>query len=92
MPTGLSHITISVSDVDTSLRFYVELLGFTPHVKWDNGAYLSLGDLWFCLSLDTPATANDYTHIAFDAARHELDDLRHKLNQAGVEQWRTPRR
>lgn len=88
MPAGLNHITIAVSDIDCSMRFYTELLGFTGHVKWDHGAYLSLGGLWFCLSLDKPDSSSDYTHIAFDVSHHELDDMRAKLNSAQVQQWK----
>ncbi len=44
MLKGLNHITLAVRDVDVSLAFYVDLLGFTGHVKWDRGAYLSVGN------------------------------------------------
>nr|WP_086938200.1 fosfomycin resistance glutathione transferase [Thaumasiovibrio occultus] len=68
MITGLNHITLAVSDVERSLAFYTQRLGFTGHVKWDKGAYLSVGDLWLCLSLDTPCPKDDYTHLAFSVA------------------------
>lgn len=48
MLKGLNHITIAVSDLDTSLWFYSQLLGMQAHVRWDKGACLN--DLWFCLS------------------------------------------
>lgn len=62
MLTGLNHITIAVSDISKSLNFYVEILGFTLKAKWDNGAYLILGELWLCLSVDTVSISNDYIH------------------------------
>lgn len=52
MLTGLNHLTLAVSDLDRSFEFYRHLLGFTPHARWQGGAYLSLGALWLCLSRD----------------------------------------
>ena len=88
MPTGLNHITIAVSDIDCSLKFYTELLGFNGHVKWDSGAYLSLGDLWLCLSIDRPDISSDYTHIALDVSEGEMVELRAKLESLRVQQWK----
>jgi len=50
--TGLNHITVAVKDLERSLEFYVSTLGMKPKVKWENGAYLTTGDLWLCLSVD----------------------------------------
>ncbi len=47
MLTGINHLTLTVSDIDASLHFY-QRLGFIAHVRWDGGAYLSVGDLWLC--------------------------------------------
>jgi catechol 2,3-dioxygenase-like lactoylglutathione lyase family enzyme len=41
-----------VRDVDRSYRFYVETLGSRPLARWSKGAYLLVGDLWLCLTLD----------------------------------------
>lgn len=43
MLTGLNHITLAVSDIERSLAFYTEILGFVGRVKWQSGAYLSVG-------------------------------------------------
>ena len=72
MLKGLNHITIAVSDLDASLRFYTQLLGMKAHVRWDKGAYLSLGNLWFCLSCDEVSPAKDYSHLAFDIAEADF--------------------
>ena len=40
MLTGLNHLTLAVSDLDRSFEFYRHLLGFTPHARWQGGAYL----------------------------------------------------
>nr|WP_275664516.1 MULTISPECIES: FosG/FosC2-related fosfomycin resistance glutathione transferase [Vibrio] len=85
---GLNHITIAVSDLESSLQFYRDILGFTAHAKWDNGAYLSVGELWFCLSLDEPCPKADYTHIAFDIASEEFEAFAKCVVSLGVEVWK----
>nr|WP_238991635.1 FosG/FosC2-related fosfomycin resistance glutathione transferase [Vibrio diabolicus] len=81
---GLNHITIAVSDLDRSLQFYRETLGFTAHAKWDNGAYLSIGELWFCLSHDEPC----YTHVAFDIEPKEFEAFAKRIVSLGAEVWK----
>ena len=88
MILGLNHITIAVSDLESSLKFYRETLGFTAHVKWDKGAYLSVGELWFCLSLDAPCAKTDYTHIAFDIASEQFETFAKRVVSSGVEVWK----
>ena len=88
MLRGINHITLAVSDVDTAVDFYTRLLGFTGHVIWDKGAYLSLPDLWLCLSLDTPKPSQDYTHIAFDIEQRDFDGFVKTLLSAGVKSWK----
>ncbi|WP_271274353.1 fosfomycin resistance glutathione transferase [Aliamphritea hakodatensis] len=89
MLKGLNHITLAVRDVDAALAFYVDLLGFTGHVKWDRGAYLSVGELWLCLSLDEPDVREDYSHIAFDASEEDFPRITLCLQNAGVTCWKT---
>ncbi|CAI1556175.1 MULTISPECIES: fosfomycin resistance glutathione transferase [Serratia] len=94
MLTGLNHLTLAVTDVDRSLDFYRDLLGFVPHARWQSGAYLSLGELWLCLSLDaarSPANSRDYTHYAFSAAKEQLALVAQRLRQAGVKEWKRNR-
>ncbi|WP_264403132.1 fosfomycin resistance glutathione transferase [Vibrio owensii] len=88
MLTGLNHITIAVSDLQRSLDFYINALGFKGHVKWRQGAYLSLGDLWLCLSVDKPDEKSDYSHIAFSISQHDFTDFSHKLIQLDIAQWK----
>ena len=84
----LEHATIRVHDLEDSVRFYTEVLGMTPRARWDTGAYLSLGDLWLCLSCDDSRPADDYTHIAFSVAADEIDTWRRKLTAAGAVFWK----
>ncbi len=88
MLRGLNHITIAVSDLDRSLRFYTDILGVQGHVRWDSGAYLSLGSVWICLSIDKAAPAQDYSHIAFDIAESDFLPFAEKLRQAGGTEWK----
>lgn len=88
MLRGLNHITIAVSDLERSLRFYTDILGMQGYVRWDRGAYLSLGELWFCLSSDKAAPAQDYSHIAFDIAQGDFLPFAEKLKAAGVIEWK----
>jgi catechol 2,3-dioxygenase-like lactoylglutathione lyase family enzyme len=88
---GLNHLTLAVSDLERSFAFYEDLLGFRPAAIWDTGAYLSLGGLWLCLSLDgkrDPRQASGYTHYAFDIAQDAFGGFRQRLLDAGVVEWR----
>ncbi|QSX31805.1 fosfomycin resistance glutathione transferase [Shewanella cyperi] len=88
MLTGLNHLTLAVTELDTSLAFYVDLLGMQAQVRWDNGAYLSLGTLWLCLSCDAALPARDYSHIAFDIAEADFPGFAARLRSAGVREWK----
>ena len=91
MISGLSHVTFAVSNLDQSLRFYGELLGLKPLIHWNEGAYLTAGDFWVCLTLDRAATEatnnSSYTHTAFAIAPEEFPGLREKLLAQDAEEW-----
>jgi glyoxylase I family protein len=36
--TGIHHIAMDVKDIDASIRFYSEVLGFEPVMAWGEGA------------------------------------------------------
>jgi catechol 2,3-dioxygenase-like lactoylglutathione lyase family enzyme len=91
MITGLNHITIAVSDLAQSLKFYRDILGFKAHVKWQNGAYLSVGDMWFCLSCDESSPAQDYTHIAFSISEADFRLFSERVVAQGVNIWKENR-
>ena len=88
MLQGLNHITIAVNNLDTSFDFYVELLGFQPQARWDSGAYLTLGDLWLCLSLDSARPSHDYSHISLDCAASDFDVIAARLRAAQIIEWK----
>ncbi|NRF61298.1 fosfomycin resistance glutathione transferase [Vibrio coralliilyticus] len=89
MITGLNHITLAVSNVERSLDFYTRILGFEGEVKWEKGAYLSIGELWLCLSLDSPCPKTDYSHIAFNVAEEDFTTLCEHLEKHKAEQWKS---
>jgi lactoylglutathione lyase len=76
----LNHVSIHASDMEESLRFYVEVFGmerlpspnFSQHVEW-----LRLGDQQLHLfKRDTPAP--DFHHIALDVDDFEAAYLKAK--------------
>ena len=89
MINGLNHVTIAVSNVQKSLGFYTDILGFTGHAVWDYGAYLSMGDVWLCLSLDKPEPSNDYSHIAWSVEKSDFRHLSKKVISSGAKQWKS---
>ncbi|AZF25554.1 fosfomycin resistance glutathione transferase [Pseudomonas sp. R2-60-08W] len=94
MLSGLNHLTLAVTDLQRSIRFYHELLQLRLDATWDNGAYLSLPGLWLCLSLDplrNPIPAADYTHYALTVEAHDFIPLVARLRAAGVGEWRDNR-
>lgn len=91
MLTGLNHLTLSCRNLDVSWHFYVTLLGFQPKVRWARGAYLSLGELWLCLSQGESIPAGDYSHIALGVAPDQFDACVNRLRQAGVREWQSNR-
>ncbi|MCW3479624.1 fosfomycin resistance glutathione transferase [Neisseriaceae bacterium JH1-16] len=89
--SGLNHLTLAVSDLDRSFRFYTGLLGAMPKARWAQGAYLTVGELWLCLSLDAAAASRphpDYSHIAFSVEPAEFLSWVERLTAAGVLVWK----
>ena len=88
--SGLNHVTLAVSQLDRSVRFYRDVLGLTLRAEWDEGAYLEAGTLWLCLSLDPTARTSphpDYTHLAFDVDGGAFDALSARI-EAEAPLWR----
>jgi len=73
------------------MDFYCGLLGFKGEIKWDSGAYLSIGSLWLCLSLDEPCEKEDYTHIAFSIDNEKFDEYVGELRNKGIIEWKENR-
>ncbi|EPK5790108.1 fosfomycin resistance glutathione transferase [Pseudomonas aeruginosa] len=91
MLTGLNHLTLAVKDINPSIEFYSSRLGFKLHASWNAGAYLSLGELWLCLSVDESrgdGASQDYTHYAFTTDSTSFAKVVSELRNAGVREWK----
>lgn len=88
MIKGLNHLTLAVTDIEKSFRFYRDILGLTPHYKSKDTVYFQEGTLWLALSLDpnfNGAKENQgYTHYAFDVDQHHFKALSENIKNAGV--------
>lgn len=87
MLSGLNHLTLAVTDLQRSFDFYRTVLGFRPHALWSRGAYLSVGQLWLCLSLDPALTGvqrQGHTHYAFSVSPQDFKLLVQTLHGLSV--------
>ncbi|MBU1296386.1 MAG: VOC family protein [Gammaproteobacteria bacterium] len=84
---GFNHLTLSVKNLDSSLEFYCDLLGFKGEVRWNTGAYLSYGNCWLCLSLGEANPSQDYTHFAFTYDSAAMSRIEQKSAFHAVKQW-----
>jgi len=92
MLSGMNHLTLAVQSLERSVPFYNETLGFRLAARWKSGAYLELGDLWLCLSLDDRRAAHpwpEYTHYALSASEQDFAPFVTRLTQAGVTEWKS---
>ena len=93
---GLSHIIVTVSDLDRSRRFYSDVLGFQIkdfHFESGNMFYFFVGEVsvWFVTHRQTPPGDSfsefriGLDHLAFKAtSEDELKAMANKLLAAGV--------
>lgn len=90
MINGINHITLAVSDVESSFIFYTTILGLTPVARWGKGAYLSAGSNWIALNEDKSIKKSyrpDYSHIAFTCSGSDFKKLRERILQSGYPEW-----
>ncbi|MCP8632163.1 fosfomycin resistance glutathione transferase [Pseudomonas mosselii] len=91
MLNGLNHLTLAVSNLPDSIVFYQQILGFKLDARWDRGAYLSLGDLWLCLSVDQIEAGDlqrNYTHYAFSIRQTDFAAFAQRLHEHAVSLWK----
>lgn len=92
MLSGLNHLTLAVTQLERSITFYQAILGFKLDACWAGGAYLSLNDLWLCLSLDSTRqnmSTADYTHYAFSTTAANFPKIVDQLRQQHVREWKS---
>jgi catechol 2,3-dioxygenase-like lactoylglutathione lyase family enzyme len=91
MIIGINHVTLSVRDLEKSLEFYREVLGFRVAARWGKGAYLLAGDLWVALLVDPSARESslpEYTHVAFSVSMENFDAIVERIRTSGARIWR----
>ena len=92
--TGLNHLTLAVRELERSIAFYSDLLGFKVRMRSPSSAYLEAGTFWLALDLDASVRSGplpEYTHAAFDVPAAEFPRLRSALINAGVVVWQESR-
>lgn len=88
---GINHVTFAVSNLQKSIDFYTNALGLPLVKQWDGGAYLTAGNDWICLSPDAQARTSphpDYTHMAFDVAAEDFEDIKQQCLHHGALEWK----
>ncbi len=94
MIRGVNHITLAVTDLDRSLRFYRDVLQMRPVAQMKGSAYLLAGDLWLALVQDEGTRSGplpEYTHVAFTVPRGELADSISCIRASGAVEWQEDR-
>lgn len=86
---GINHITLSVDDVEASVRFYRDLLGCNLVARWPTGAYLAVGPTWLALHEESSPHERgvDYSHVAFDVSQSNFADMCDAIRAAGCQLW-----
>jgi catechol 2,3-dioxygenase-like lactoylglutathione lyase family enzyme len=88
--TGLNHVTFAVRDLQRSVEFYSDLLGFAIRMRGPSSAYLEAGTLWLALVVDNnlkPVPSREYSHVAFSVSISGLAPLVARLKAADVVCW-----
>ena len=85
---GLNHLLFSVSDLDTSIKFYQNVFGAKLLVKGRSTAYFDLNGIWLALNEEKDIPRNEisqsYTHIAFSIDDADVDTVYNKLESLNV--------
>ena len=84
----LNHLLFSVTDLESSIRFYENVFGAKLMLKGRKTAYFDLDGLWLALNEETDIPRNEikesYTHMAFTITEDEYESTRVRLNQLNV--------
>ena len=85
---GLSHLTLSVADLDRSIRFYVDALAATVLFHDARIAHLELFGVWTALNVEPAIPRGEiwqsYTHVAFSVSEAQLDALAARMQAHGI--------
>lgn len=92
---GLNHITIKISDLDQSLRFYVNALGMELVHRGSSDVYLEWGEVWICLVETTTHQLHQHNHtgvdhVAFSIREEDFDEAVETLQKEQIPIVRGP--
>ena len=95
MITSFSHIYFPVRDIDETIDFYTQKLGFSLLRRWSNNdrqsAYLSLGGILLELNTsETTPSADGRTELRLGLTVDNMDATLSDLKGKGVEVAREP--
>ncbi len=87
---GINHITISVNSIDRSFRFYTDVIGLKPKLKWSRGAYFLAGNVWVALHQEAAPIVQiraSYSHLAFTVTEDQFAAIRASVVSGHVSEW-----
>ena len=88
---GINHITLAISDLDTSLAFYTRVLNCQLLATWPHGADLVAGNLWIALIVDAHCrnqALDEYTHLALDIMPDDFAEAGQAIYESGAVIWK----
>ena len=97
MISGISHITLIVSDLDRMTKVLEQI--FDARLTYDSGEatfsiskerFFEVGGVWVVIMEGPPLSERTYNHIAFKIDDAEFDGCRRRIEAAGLD-LRPPR-
>ncbi|MNK75073.1 Metallothiol transferase FosB 2 [compost metagenome] len=86
--SGINHICFSVSCLDSSIKFYRDVLDARILVKGRKLAYFDLGGVWVALNEEDVDRSNQqrtYTHIAFTIDEDDYEEILSRFEENKVQ-------
>lgn len=85
---GINHLLLSVSDLERSIAFYINVFNAKLLVKGKTTAYFDLNGIWLALNVEKEISRQEihqsYTHIAFSIDEAELEPMFSRLRDLDV--------